>query len=93
MGAKANIGAGTITCNYDGFEKFHTDIGAGEIGLEGFRFILNDPRWDGIAMLLETPKEDDLVDDVKNLAMLCTLVENAERVPPGLSRSVEQQAS
>jgi bifunctional UDP-N-acetylglucosamine pyrophosphorylase/glucosamine-1-phosphate N-acetyltransferase len=29
IGAKANIGAGTITCNYDGFEKFRTDIGAG----------------------------------------------------------------
>jgi bifunctional UDP-N-acetylglucosamine pyrophosphorylase/glucosamine-1-phosphate N-acetyltransferase len=29
VGARANIGAGTITCNYDGFEKFRTDIGAG----------------------------------------------------------------
>lgn len=29
IGEKANIGAGTITCNYDGFNKFHTDIGAG----------------------------------------------------------------
>jgi len=29
VGAKANIGAGTITCNYDGFAKHHTDIGAG----------------------------------------------------------------
>ncbi len=29
VGAKANVGAGTITCNYDGFEKFHTDIGEG----------------------------------------------------------------
>ena len=29
VGAKANIGAGTITCNYDGFRKQHTDIGAG----------------------------------------------------------------
>ncbi len=29
VGAKANIGAGTITCNYDGFSKSHTDIGAG----------------------------------------------------------------
>ncbi len=28
VGAKANIGAGTITCNYDGFGKYHTDIGA-----------------------------------------------------------------
>jgi len=29
VGAKANIGAGTITCNYDGANKFRTDIGAG----------------------------------------------------------------
>jgi len=29
VGAGANIGAGTITCNYDGFGKYHTDIGAG----------------------------------------------------------------
>ncbi|MSO76021.1 MAG: bifunctional UDP-N-acetylglucosamine diphosphorylase/glucosamine-1-phosphate N-acetyltransferase GlmU [Alphaproteobacteria bacterium] len=29
VGANANIGAGTITCNYDGFDKHHTDIGAG----------------------------------------------------------------
>ena len=29
VGARANIGAGTITCNYDGFAKHRTDIGAG----------------------------------------------------------------
>jgi bifunctional UDP-N-acetylglucosamine pyrophosphorylase/glucosamine-1-phosphate N-acetyltransferase len=29
VGAGANIGAGTITCNYDGFDKHPTDIGAG----------------------------------------------------------------
>jgi bifunctional UDP-N-acetylglucosamine pyrophosphorylase / glucosamine-1-phosphate N-acetyltransferase len=29
VGANANIGAGTITCNYDGFAKHKTDIGAG----------------------------------------------------------------
>ena len=29
VGAKANIGAGTITCNYDGFAKYHTKIGRG----------------------------------------------------------------
>ena len=27
MGAKVNIGAGTITCNYDGVNKFKTVIG------------------------------------------------------------------
>lgn len=29
VGEKANIGAGTITCNYDGFFKYKTQIGAG----------------------------------------------------------------
>jgi bifunctional UDP-N-acetylglucosamine pyrophosphorylase / glucosamine-1-phosphate N-acetyltransferase len=29
VGAKSNIGAGTITCNYDGFSKSRTVIGAG----------------------------------------------------------------
>ncbi|MGC8059528.1 DapH/DapD/GlmU-related protein, partial [Salmonella enterica] len=27
-GARTNIGAGTITCNYDGYEKHRTEIGA-----------------------------------------------------------------
>jgi len=29
VGAKTNIGAGTITCNYDGFQKHPTNIGKG----------------------------------------------------------------
>jgi bifunctional UDP-N-acetylglucosamine pyrophosphorylase / glucosamine-1-phosphate N-acetyltransferase len=29
VGENANIGAGTITCNYDGFFKYKTDIGKG----------------------------------------------------------------
>ncbi|HEX7876289.1 MAG TPA: bifunctional UDP-N-acetylglucosamine diphosphorylase/glucosamine-1-phosphate N-acetyltransferase GlmU [Sphingobium sp.] len=29
IGAGANVGAGTITCNYDGFFKYRTEIGAG----------------------------------------------------------------
>jgi bifunctional UDP-N-acetylglucosamine pyrophosphorylase/glucosamine-1-phosphate N-acetyltransferase len=29
VGARANVGAGTITCNYDGFVKARTEIGAG----------------------------------------------------------------
>ena len=29
VGANANIGAGTITCNYDGFSKHRTEIGTG----------------------------------------------------------------
>jgi bifunctional UDP-N-acetylglucosamine pyrophosphorylase/glucosamine-1-phosphate N-acetyltransferase len=29
VGERANVGAGTITCNYDGAGKYHTDIGRG----------------------------------------------------------------
>jgi bifunctional UDP-N-acetylglucosamine pyrophosphorylase / glucosamine-1-phosphate N-acetyltransferase len=29
VGAETNIGAGTITCNYDGFGKYRTEIGEG----------------------------------------------------------------
>ena len=29
VGPNANVGAGTVTCNYDGFVKHKTDIGAG----------------------------------------------------------------
>lgn len=28
VGTKTNIGAGTVTCNYDGFAKYRTEIGA-----------------------------------------------------------------
>ena len=62
----------------------HEHIGQGEIGIEGFRHIINDERWCGIAMLLETPKEDDLKEDVENLARLCSLAVDLDRVPPGL---------
>jgi deoxyribonuclease-4 len=62
----------------------HVHIGEGEIGVEGFRLIINDPRWDGIPMLLETPKEDDLKEDLMNLQRLCALVENTARIPTGL---------
>jgi len=62
----------------------HTHIGEGEIGLEGFGLILNDLAWDGVAMLLETPKDDTLAEDAENLARLCALVQDAGRIPPGL---------
>ena len=37
IGAKANIGAGTITCNYDGFDKYKTEIGAGRLSVRTLR--------------------------------------------------------
>lgn len=51
----------------------HEHIGKGYIGLEGFRLVLNDPRLSGLPGLLETPKSDDLHEDVENLAVLKSL--------------------
>ena len=51
----------------------HTHIGQGEIGLDGFRLLLNDPRFDSHPMILETPKGDDLAEDIENLRVLRSL--------------------
>jgi deoxyribonuclease-4 len=52
----------------------HEHIGRGEVGLEAFRLILNDPRFRGVPKLLETPKGDDLAEDRTNLGVLRSLV-------------------
>jgi deoxyribonuclease-4 len=52
----------------------HEHIGQGLLGLEPFRFLLNDPRFRGIPMTLETEKSKDLAEDKENLAVLRSLV-------------------
>ena len=52
----------------------HEHIGRGAIGINGFTNLLNDPRFRKIPMALETPKGDDLQEDIENLATLRTLV-------------------
>jgi deoxyribonuclease-4 len=52
----------------------HAHIGEGKIGVEAFRHVMNDPRFAGHPGCLETPKSDDLREDVKNLAVLRSLV-------------------
>jgi deoxyribonuclease-4 len=76
-----NDSKGALASNLDR----HVHIGEGDIGLEGFRSILNDQSWDGVAMLLETPKDDTLAEDAANLARLCALVADSQRIPPGLA--------
>ncbi len=65
----------------------HVDIGEGAIGEDGFRYFLNDPRWDGVAALIETPKEDNLDEDRMNLARIVSLLNDPERIPPGLRKA------
>ena len=52
----------------------HEHIGKGEIGLEGFALLLNDPRFQKHPMVLETPKGEDLKEDKENLRVLRSLI-------------------
>jgi deoxyribonuclease-4 len=54
----------------------HEHIGKGKIGLEGFRHIVNDSRFKKTPGCLETPKSDDLHEDIENLATLRSLVKD-----------------
>jgi deoxyribonuclease-4 len=56
----------------------HAHIGRGQIGLEAFRYLVNDPRFRNRPMILETPKEDgDVADmDAVNLGVLRGLLRN-----------------
>lgn len=53
----------------------HEHIGKGALGLEPFRFIMNDSRFTNIPKILETPKGDDDSMDRENLALLRGLKE------------------
>jgi len=53
----------------------HEHIGKGEMGIEPFRFLMNDQRFKSIPMVLETPKDNGLDSDVDNLSLLKSLIE------------------
>ena len=54
----------------------HEHIGQGHLGLEPFRLLVNDPRFQKVPMIMETPKEgpDDEDMDPVNLQTLRGLV-------------------
>ncbi len=54
----------------------HAGIGGGMLGLDSFRFVLNDPRFRGLPMILETPKgfEDGEELDARNRRILLGLL-------------------
>lgn len=53
----------------------HEHIGKGYLGLEPFRHIMNDNRLKKVPKILETPKGDDLKEDIENLKKLRSLIE------------------
>ena len=54
----------------------HEHIGKGFIGLDAFRMLLNDPRFEKVPKILETPKEGDM--DENNLEVLRSLVKKVK---------------
>ena len=52
----------------------HEHIGRGFIGIEAFRMLMNDRRFWGLPMCLETPKGPDLKEDRENLDLLRSLI-------------------
>lgn len=52
----------------------HEHIGKGRLGLEPFRMILNDERFRGLPMVLETPKGPKMEEDIENLRVLRSLM-------------------
>lgn len=52
----------------------HQHIGEGQIGVEAFGFVLNDPRFRRIPKVIETPKDVEHESDRRNLATLRALL-------------------
>lgn len=56
----------------------HAHIGKGEIGLEGFRAIIGDRRFQDVDAIIETPKDNEINDDIRNLRLLKSLRAQSE---------------
>ena len=54
----------------------HEHIGKGAIGLTGFLLLMNDDRFAHIPKILETPKSNDLHEDVENMTLLKSLLKD-----------------
>jgi deoxyribonuclease-4 len=52
----------------------HVHIGQGKIGKEPFGFFLNDDRFSELPGVLETPKGEDMKEDIMNLVTLRSLI-------------------
>jgi len=50
----------------------HEHLGEGEIGLDCFKWIVQDARWTSTPKVLETPKSEDMHEDVENLSKLAS---------------------
>jgi len=54
----------------------HEQLGNGEIGLDCFKWLVQDSRWAGTPMVLETPKSEDMHEDIDNLQKLAPYLQS-----------------
>ncbi|MEX0940332.1 MAG: deoxyribonuclease IV [Candidatus Babeliales bacterium] len=57
----------------------HANIGEGKIDLEAFRLLFNDERFFDVPKILETPKEEGLKEDIKNMNTIKNLLSSSTR--------------
>jgi len=82
----AKIGLDRIRCFHLNDSKYplashrdrHTHIGYGYCTLEPFRLLLNDARFASLPMLLETPKNEAMEQDVVNMRVLRALLNEGD---------------
>jgi deoxyribonuclease-4 len=53
----------------------HDHLGEGHIGLDCFGWIVQDARWAHVPKVLETPKSDDMHEDIANLRKLASYLQ------------------
>ena len=61
----------------------HAGIGEGAMGLTPFIRLVTDPRTRALPLVLETPKGEDLAEDVRNLGLLRRLAAEGRRAAAG----------
>lgn len=61
----------------------HENIGKGKIGLNTFRYIMNDSRFDNIPMVLETPASESESNEIysKEIELLYSLIDSKSNIP------------
>ena len=86
-GLHLNDSKGTVGCKKDR----HEHIGLGEIGLAGFRAIMNSPECKGVPMILETPMPLDPKDAVAKYAREVAMLYEMEADALKDTRTPEQK--
>ena len=85
-----NDSKGPLGCKLDR----HENIGKGELGVEGFRRIVNDARWESTPGYLETPMgEDEYGAYERDLALLRSLLTEAPEPARGSRRIARRKES